>query len=150
MIDEVEAKRYDPPALIRASDLLADTAQTGGMIRKVAVDSRTPGVTKIWGGTTENEPGFLSAVHMHPSTETVGFVLKGKARIYWGSDEDPMDMSNHVDMDEGDFIFVPADIPHAEANRSQSEWLHLLTFRSEDNLVVNLEDVPRESLRVFE
>jgi uncharacterized RmlC-like cupin family protein len=62
-----------------------------------------------------NEPGFRSVPHHHGEAETGGMVLSGKARIYF--DEDYAD---HVDMGEGDVVFVPPYRPHVEVNMATS------------------------------
>lgn len=42
---------------------------------------------------------------------------------------------------EGDFVFVPPQVPHVEANMSTTEELVWLTCRSPDNIVVNLPEI---------
>ncbi len=73
--------------------------------------------------------------------ETGGYVLKGRARIYFGAD-----YAEYIDMSEGDFVFVPPFMPHVEANMSQDAELVWLTARTPENIVVNLDDVPDASL----
>jgi uncharacterized RmlC-like cupin family protein len=74
--------------------------------------------------------------HHHAEAETAGFVLEGKARIYYGED-----YGSYYDLDEGDFVHVPPWMPHIECNRSQNARLVWMTARTPDNLVVNLDDV---------
>jgi uncharacterized RmlC-like cupin family protein len=77
-----------------------------------------------------------SVPHHHGEAETAGFVMSGRARIYFGEDYE-----EYVDMERGDFCYVPAYLPHIEANLSDTEPLVFLTCRTPDNIVVNLEDV---------
>jgi len=69
------------------------------------------------------------------------YVLKGKGRIYYGEE-----YKEYIDMEEGDFVFVPPNWPHVEVNMSTTDELVWLTCRTPDNIVVNLPDVPDESL----
>ena len=71
-------------------------------------------------------------------------MLKGHGRIYFGEG-----YSEYVDMFEGDFVFVPPFMPHVEVNMSTTDELVWLTCRTPDNLVVNLPDVPDETLEGF-
>ena len=71
-------------------------------------------------------------------------MLKGKARIYFGEN-----WKEYLDMEEGDFIFVPPNWPHIEVNMSTTEELVWLTTRTPDNIVVNLPDVDDSVLEGF-
>jgi mannose-6-phosphate isomerase-like protein (cupin superfamily) len=66
--------------------------------------------------------------------EIAGFVLSGKARIYYGED-----FKEYMDFEEGDFVFVPPYFPHIEGHRSDEEPLEWVTARTPDNIVVNLD-----------
>ncbi|EXL03615.1 cupin domain-containing protein [Aquamicrobium defluvii] len=120
------------------------TGQSGGCVRVSGVSPQHTPATKIWFGRVSNEPGYRSLPHHHGDAETGGYVLKGKGRIYYGED-----YKEHVDMGEGDFVFVPPNWPHVEVNMSTTEDLVWLTCRTPDNIVVNLPDVPDESLEGY-
>jgi uncharacterized RmlC-like cupin family protein len=126
--------------LIRgAADLSEQTGQTAGAVRLAAVGpggEATARSGRIWMGRVSNEPGMRSLPHHHGEAETAGYVLSGRARIYWGEG-----WAQHVDMEAGDFCYVPAHLPHIEANLSTTEPLVFLTCRTPDNIVVNLDDV---------
>ena len=100
--------------------------------------------TKIWFGKVNNEPGFRSLPHHHGEAETGGYVLTGKARIYFGDN-----YSEWLDMSEGDFVFVPPFMPHVEANMSTEEELVWLTTRTPDNIVINLDEVDDSTLEGY-
>jgi uncharacterized RmlC-like cupin family protein len=44
-------------------------------------------------------------------------------------------------MTEGDFVSLPLNLNHVEANMSTTEELVWITCRKPDNIVVNLEDL---------
>lgn len=122
--------------ITRAGDLSRKTGQSEGALRVVGVNAETSRAERIWMGQVSNEPGMRSVPHHHGEAETAGFVLSGRARIYFGDNYE-----EYVDMEAGDFCYVPPYLPHIEANLSDTEPLVFLTCRTPDNIVVNLEDV---------
>jgi uncharacterized RmlC-like cupin family protein len=124
------------PVVTRAGQEVGDTAQSGGAVRISGVSIQHTPATKIWFGKVMNEPGYRSLPHHHGEAETGGYVLEGKARIYFGDN-----YSEFLDMSEGDFVFVPPFMPHVEVNMSTTERLVWLTTRTPDNIVVNLPEV---------
>lgn len=132
------------PQVTRAGQEDTNTTSSGGCIRTSGVGPQHTDATKIWFGRVHNEPGYRSLPHHHGEAETGGYMLKGRGRIYFGEG-----YTQYVDMTEGDWVFVPPFMPHVEANMSTTEELVWLTTRTPDNIVVNLEDVPDESLADF-
>jgi uncharacterized RmlC-like cupin family protein len=124
------------PVVTRAGQEVGDTAQSGGAVRISGVSIQHAPATKIWFGKVMNEPGYRSLPHHHGEAETGGYVLEGKARIFFGDN-----YSQFLDMSEGDFVFVPPFMPHVEVNMSTTERLVWLTTRTPDNIVVNLPEV---------
>ncbi|AWI86708.1 cupin (plasmid) [Alloyangia pacifica] len=129
------------PVVTRAAALDDNTGQSGDCVRRSGVSPQHTPATKLWFGQVTNEPGFRSPPHHHGEAETGGYVLRGHGRIYFGED-----YKEFVDMTAGDFVFVPPHMPHVEANMSTTEGLTWLTCRTPDNIVVNLPDVPDETL----
>ncbi|MBD8909012.1 cupin domain-containing protein [Methylorubrum zatmanii] len=132
------------PVVTRAGEEDTRTGQSGGALRISGVSPQHTPATRIWYGKVSNKPGYRSLPHHHGEAETGGYVLKGKARIYFGPD-----YAEFVDMKEGDFVFVPPFMPHVEVNMSTTEELVWLTARTPENIVVNLDDVPDASLAGF-
>ena len=124
------------PVVTRKGQEHTGTAQSGGCIRVTGVGPQHTGATKIRFGRVSNDPGYRSLPHHHGEAETGGYVLKGKARIYFGEN-----WSQYLDMEEGDFILVPPYWPHIEVTMSTTDELVWLTTRTPDNIVVNLPDV---------
>lgn len=129
------------PVVTRGGEEDTNTAQSGDCVRVSGVSIQHTPATKIWFGQVSNVPGYRSLPHHHAEAETGGYVLRGHGRIYFGED-----YSEYQDMLAGDWVFVPPFMPHVEANMSVTEELVWLTARTPENLVVNLEDVPDESL----
>ncbi|OJV93576.1 MAG: cupin [Microbacterium sp. 67-17] len=132
------------PVVTRAGHLYEGTANSGGAHRASGVSPQHTPATRIWFGRVSNEPGFRSLPHHHGEAETGGYVLAGSGRIYFGDG-----YREWLDMTAGDFVFVPPFMPHVEANMSTTEELVWLTARTPDNIVVNLPDVPDDTLDGF-
>jgi len=124
------------PFVTKAGHEHTDTGQSGGAVRVSGVSPQHTPATKIWYGKVTNEPGYRSLPHHHGEAETGGYVLTGVARIYFGEN-----YQSYLDMQAGDFVFVPPFMPHIEANMSTTEELVWLTCRTPDNIVVNLPEV---------
>ncbi|PLP55753.1 cupin [Mesorhizobium loti] len=124
------------PVVTRRDQEYAGTGQSGGAVRISGVSPQHTPATKIWFGKVSNKPGYRSLPHHHGDAETGGYVFKGKGRIYFGEN-----YAEYLDMEEGDFVFVPPHMPHVEVNMSTTEDLIWLTARTPDNIVVNLPDV---------
>ena len=130
------------PVVTRGGLEDANTANSGGAVRVSGVSIQHTPARRLWFGKVHNDPGYRSVTHHHGEAETGGYVLSGKARIYFGEK-----FEDYVDMETGDWVFVPPFMPHIECNLSRSEPLTWLTTRTPENIVVNLADVPDDELR---
>jgi uncharacterized RmlC-like cupin family protein len=129
------------PVVTRGGLESADTANSGGAIRVSGVSIQHTPATRLWFGKVHNDPGYRSVSHHHGEAETGGYVLSGRARIYFGER-----FEDYLDMETGDWVFVPPFMPHVECNRSRTEPLVWLTTRTPENIVVNLPDVADHEL----
>ncbi|MGI5230858.1 cupin domain-containing protein [Actinoallomurus sp. CA-142502] len=117
------------------------TGQSEGASRISGVSPQHTPATRIWFGKVHNDPGYRSVPHHHGEAETGGYVLSGRARIYFGSKYE-----DYLDMEEGDWVFVPPFMPHVECNLDRNRPLTWMTTRTPDNIVVNFADVADEAL----
>ncbi len=129
--------------VVRGSEVTSDTAQIAGALRVAGISEDNTAGTRIWLGKLSNRPGHHSVAHHHGDAETAAYLLKGRARVHYGPD-----LRESVDLEEGDFLFVPPNFPHIESNRSDTDELVWLTARPPGNIVVNLEDEPRPIARI--
>jgi uncharacterized RmlC-like cupin family protein len=121
----VSEDRFDP-----------GTAQTPGSQRLAAIGPSLDIASAIWGGLFEVEPGARSGIHHHGEQETIAFVLSGRCEIRWG---EKGEFSGHARA--GDFIHVPAFVPHMEINPSRLLSFRWVVVRSTPTpIVVNLPD----------
>ncbi|WP_022885498.1 cupin domain-containing protein [Glaciibacter superstes] len=140
-----EELRWDKvPQVTRSGEEDTRTLSSGDCIRVTGVGPQHTEANRIWFGQVSNKPGYRSLPHHHGEAETGGYVLRGRARIYFGED-----YAQWIDMAEGDWVFVPPFMPHVEANRSVTDDLIWLTTRTPDNIVVDLPEVEDNVLEGF-
>jgi uncharacterized RmlC-like cupin family protein len=126
--------------IIRAMELRFDSARQSERATPLSgVDSMLMSARKIWMGKVSKEPGYRSVANHHVEAQTAGYCLKASARIDWGAR-----FEEFVDLDEGDFVFVPPYFPHIEANRSTENELVWLTAQTPASIVVNMEERPSD------
>jgi uncharacterized RmlC-like cupin family protein len=107
------------------------------MHREAAISRASAGARKIWAGTVAIQPGARTGAHHHGELESVIYVLDGRARMRWGER-----LEFAAEAGAGDFIFVPAWVPHQEINASEGQTLRCVVVRSDQEPVVVNLDVP--------
>jgi uncharacterized RmlC-like cupin family protein len=107
------------------------TAQTIGMRRLVAISHDLAGSEALWAGVMLAEPDTASSVHHHGPLETVVYVLSGLSKVRWGSR-----LEREVDLEPGDFVFIPPYTAHQEINPSPDQPTCWIVVRSGPEAVV--------------
>jgi uncharacterized RmlC-like cupin family protein len=114
----------------------ASTAQTSGSRRYAAIGPSLGIASTIWGGLFEVEPGARTGIHHHGEQDTIAFVLSGRCEVRWGAQGEFSARAK-----AGDFIHVPAFLPHMEINPSRVVPFRWVVVRSTPvPIVVNLPD----------
>jgi uncharacterized RmlC-like cupin family protein len=112
------------------------TAQTPGSERRAAITPALGIRSTIWGGLFDVAPGSRTGIHHHGAQETIAYVLCGVCEIRWGENGESTARAT-----AGDFIHVPAYLPHMEINPSTREPFRWVVVRSTATpVVVNLPD----------
>lgn len=125
--------------VIRPSDRAAEVS-SGSMRREAGCSESLTGARKIWTGYVELGPAALSAAHHHGEAESSIYIISGHARF--------VTADQIHDAEEGDFVFVPPNVVHIEANRSDLDPVRMVVSRStQDALVTNVETPPDWVLR---
>ena len=101
------------------------TAQTSGSERRAAIAPELDIESTIWGGLFEVEPGARTGIHHHGEQQTIAYVLSGVCEIRWGARGEFAARAT-----AGDFIHVPAFLPHMEINPSKLEPFRWVVVRS--------------------
>jgi uncharacterized RmlC-like cupin family protein len=120
--------------IISPAEFDAGTAQTPGSTRRAAVSPQRGIATALWGGLFEVEPGARTGIHHHGEQQTIAYVLSGICEVRWGAKGE-----YSASAKAGDFIHVPAFLPHMEINPSKLEPFRWVVVRSTATpIVVNL------------
>ena len=82
-------------------------------------------------------PGIRSAAHSHTDHESAAYVLEGEV-VTWFGDE----LLKHVIARKGDFVFIPAGVPHVAANYGDTEAVALMA-RSDAGAQESVKPIPR-------
>src|ERR1700709_1039049 len=101
------------------------TAQTPGSERRAAIAPALGITSAIWGGLFEVEPGSQTGIHHHGEQETIPYVLSGICEIGGAKKGERV-----AGAKAGDFIHLPAFLPHMEINPSTQEPFRWVVVRS--------------------
>ena len=72
-------------------------------------------------------PGARARAHLHEEHESTIYVVAGRGEFWWGPR-----LEHHEVVEAGDFIHIPAGVPHLPANRSD-EPLEAVIARTDPN-----------------
>jgi uncharacterized RmlC-like cupin family protein len=90
----------------------------------------------MWGGLFLVEPGGRTGIHHHGEQHTIAYVLSGSSYVRWGERGE-----FNATLRAGDFLYVPAWLPHQEINPSSEVPFQWVVVRStSEPIVVNLPD----------
>ncbi len=122
--------------VVRPSEFSAETSQTSGSLRLAAISGSLSEQSGMWAGTFLVEPGARTGIHHHGRQHTVVYVLEGESEVRWG-----LRGEHTTVVRAGDFLHVPAWLPHQELNPSVTASFRWVVVRSTpEPIVVNLPD----------
>lgn len=78
--------------------------------------------------TLSMPPGARARAHKHEAHETAIYVLSGSAGMWFGDR-----LEEHVSMGPGDYLYIPADVPHLPYNASATEACVAVIARTDPN-----------------
>jgi uncharacterized RmlC-like cupin family protein len=125
-----------PIHIVSPTGFDSSTAQTPSSVRLGAVAPQLGTESALWGGLFEVEPAARTGIHHHHHGEqqTIAYVLSGVSDVRWGARGEYRARAK-----AGDFILVPAFVPHTVNNPSDSDPLRWVVVRSTSTpIVVNL------------
>jgi len=73
-------------------------------------------------------PGGRARAHLHENHETAIYVFSGEAEMWYGEG-----LQEYMAVNAGDFVYIPAGMPHLPGNRSQTGPCHALIARTDPN-----------------
>jgi uncharacterized RmlC-like cupin family protein len=94
----------------------------------VGISAATAGTQHLSMNLVVIPPGGAAQPHVHHGYETAIYLLSGRVETRYGPG-----LSRSVIHEAGDFIFIPADVPHQPVNLSATEPAHALVARNDPN-----------------
>jgi uncharacterized RmlC-like cupin family protein len=82
-------------------------------------------------------PGARAKAHLHQDHETAIYVLSGEAGMWHGEG-----LREHLTVKSGDFLYIPAGVPHLPYNPSQTEPAVGIVARTDPNEQESVQLLP--------
>ncbi|NNM71614.1 cupin domain-containing protein [Enterovirga aerilata] len=95
-------------------------------------------------------PNEIGKAHKHESHETAIYIVSGRSAVWFGERLD-----HHAAASAGEFVYIPAGLPHLPYNPSPTEECVAVIARTDPNeqesvvLLPELDGAMRDSLRVL-
>lgn len=94
----------------------------------IAVSAESVGAKGLCVHTITIPPGAKAKAHLHENHETSIYVLSGHAGMWYGER-----LEHHLEAQSGDFIFIPAGVPHLPYNLSPTDPAIGIAARTDPN-----------------
>lgn len=110
--------------------LKAGAAYTGkqGLEYNVAISAETVGSRALHMQLVTIPPGGRARAHKHATHETALYALSGTSGMWYGER-----LEHHALVEPGDFLYIPADMPHLPYNPSATEPVVAVIARTDPN-----------------
>lgn len=99
-----------------------------GLLYTPAVSAESAGSRGIHLQLVTIPPGGKAKAHKHASHETAIYALSGTSGMWYGKN-----LEHHVLVKPGDFLYIPADMPHLPYNPSSTENCVAVIARTDPN-----------------
>lgn len=111
--------------LVRPS---AETMTRQRLPNFVGISEATAGSRAISMNLVVIPPGGAAEPHLHKGYETAIYLMKGRVDTRYGDG-----LARSILVEEGDFLFIPADLPHQPVNLSDTEPAYAIVARNDPN-----------------
>ncbi|WP_274364871.1 cupin domain-containing protein [Paenibacillus thermotolerans] len=89
-------------------------------------------------------PGIRAKAHLHEEHETAIYMLEGKSAMWYGEN-----LEHHMEAEAGDFLYIPAGMPHLPYNPSETESCTAIIARTDPNEQESVVLLPELEKRLF-
>jgi uncharacterized RmlC-like cupin family protein len=140
MLSEIEAKPLD--CIVVAAQAAFVGKQ--GLTYSPAISAETVGSRGIHLQTVTIPPGAVAKAHLHENHETALYVISGESAMNYGPN-----LEHRLIAKAGDYLYIPANMPHRPYNLSDTEPCVALISRTDPNeqesvlLLPHLDSVPK-------
>lgn len=108
-----------------------------GLVNFVGVSKESAGAEQLCLHLVEFPPGARAHPHLHRDHETALYSLTGRVGMWFGDE-----LEHYVEAHPGDFVYIPANVPHQPFNLSDTEPASALAARSDPNEQESVELLP--------
>jgi uncharacterized RmlC-like cupin family protein len=99
-----------------------------GLMYTPAISAETVGSKGIHMQLVNLPPGGRAKAHKHASHETAIYMLSGVSGMWYGDQ-----LEHHATLSPGEFLYIPADMPHLPYNPSETESAVAVISRTDPN-----------------
>ena len=99
-----------------------------GLVYAAAVSAETVGARGLHMQIVRIPPGGRAKAHKHAAHETAIFALSGTSCMWHGER-----LEQHSTLQPGEFLYIPADVPHLPYNSSKTETCVAVIARTDPN-----------------
>jgi uncharacterized RmlC-like cupin family protein len=99
-----------------------------GLMYAPAISAETVGSRALHMQLLTIPPGGRAKAHKHASHESAIYLLSGSGCMWYGHQ-----LEHHVQLHPGDFLYIPADMPHLPYNPSTTEEAVAVISRTDPN-----------------
>ena len=99
-----------------------------GLTYTPAISAESAGATGIHLQLVTIPPGGRAKAHKHAAHETAIYALSGTSGMWYGEN-----LEQHMLIAPGDFLYIPADMPHLPYNPSSTENCVAVIARTDPN-----------------
>jgi uncharacterized RmlC-like cupin family protein len=99
-----------------------------GLSYAPAISAETVLASAIHMQLLTSPPGGRAKAHKHALHESTIYILSGRSAMYYGEQ-----LEHHAIAEAGDFVYIPANVPHLPYNLSQTEPCTALIARTDPN-----------------
>jgi uncharacterized RmlC-like cupin family protein len=99
-----------------------------GLTYMAAISAESVGARAICMHMATIPPGVKANAHLHENHETAIYVLSGEGAMWYGDE-----LQEHLTIKAGDYLYIPAGVPHVAYNPSQTEPLVAVLARTDPN-----------------
>ncbi|PHN29655.1 cupin domain-containing protein [Pseudomonas sp. ICMP 460] len=99
-----------------------------GLDYQVGISAESAGAQHIHMQVLNIAPGGKGKAHKHQQHETAIYALSGATGCWYGEA-----LEKHAIVEEGNFFYIPAGMPHVPYNRSNEQVATVLVARTDPN-----------------
>ena len=108
-----------------------------GFHYRPAISAETVGARAIHMQLLTIPPGVKAKAHRHVAHETAIYAIKGETVMDWGEK-----LEHRMHVKEGDFVYIPANMPHRPFNPSATQEAVAIIARTDPNEQESVELMP--------